>query len=626
MAETTTSLLSEHQAPELNTTNPGGYTPTAEEKKLIKLVNSLYAKAKRHRKKYDEHWLDRYKMFRGKQWREQRPTYRHSEVINFVFQAIQSVIPILTDSRPKFDYLPQNPMDAEIASILSEVATSDWEKNNWLMILAEILYDAHFYGTGFGGMDYHKDPKNPSGGICFESKDPFYCFPDPNARDINDRRSRYFIYAEPVDIDILKREYPDKKDYIKADLIDLVQGDKTDLDQVRFKSPTDNKTILEGTSAYDVDHKDQALKITAWIQSEEFDEEEQKTAGPDGVEQVSYIQKLRYPTGQRVVMAGGVICENGPNPYEDGLVPVSRCVNYILPREFWGISEIEQLESPQKIFNKLISFALDVMTLMGNPIWVVGTGAGVDTDLLVNRPGLVVETDNPDQIRREEGVQLQPYVLQLIDRMQTWFDGISGANDITRGVQPGGVTAAAAISDLQDAAQTRLRQKSRNIDAFLQSQGALYKNRAFQFYSAPQVIRLTENENAQKYFKFYIESQEQPDGTVQKVATMRPYNRDDTGAYHEDPQAKQFIIQGDFDVRVTTGSSLPFAKTQKMNVAIQMFDRGAIDEPELLKAADYPNWEAVWARVDERNKMKAQQAAQMEAAKKAPQAPAGAPV
>jgi hypothetical protein len=226
-------------------------------------------------------------------------------------------------------------------------------------------------------------------------------------------------------------------------------------------------------------------------------------------------------------------------------------------------------------------------------------------------------------------VQLQPYVLQLIDRMETWFQSISGRTDVTQGVNPPGVTAMGAIAALQESAQTRMRQKSRNLDASLQSCGQLYKNRVFQYRTAPEIIRLTNQQGATKYFKFYVEPTQQPDGTTARKAVVRPFNQDPaSGQYTEALEAKEYMIKGDFDVKVSTGSSLPFAKTEKANLAFKLHEAQAIDRRELLKAVDYPNWEAVADRMDQLEQQAAQaeaQAAEAEAmAKNAPPQPQGA--
>lgn len=621
MSEEIIPVLGEHEnARALNSSGPATYNPTDAEKDAIKLVQRRYERAKAHRKKYDQHWRDYYKMFRGKQWKEQRPSYKHSEVINMIFQNIQSSVPILTDSRPRIEFTPEDPSDRELSEILNEVCESDWQRGNWSYKFTEQLYDGYFFSTGLGNVEYDAKARLGTGEITYKSTDPFYCFPDPNSTDVNEGGD-YFVHAEPVDVVKLKKEYPHLAEYIKGDLQDLTDsGNRTDLDYVRYKSPVDNHTILEGSTPNDLkEGKDKALKITLYEKSDEFDEHESTSIDPiTGEEKKEYEQRLRYPNGRKICIASGVLLSDGPNPFEDGKAPYFKWTNYILPREFWGISEIEQLESPQKIFNKLVSFSLDVLTLMGNPIWIVDNDAGIDTDNLVNRPGLVVEKNKGSEARREEGVQLQPYVLQMIDRMKSWFDDISGTNEVSRGVRPEGITAASAINSLQEAAKTRIRQKARNLDASLQSFGQLYLSRVFQFYTAPRVFRVTNNQSASKYFKFHIKNVPQEDGSISRVAVVRPYiENPETGQMSEDLQAKEYQIKGNFDVRVATGSSLPFAKQEKVNMAQMLFDRGAIDEPELLQSVDYPNWQVVWERVQAR---KAQQAA---AAAPPPIPPAG---
>jgi hypothetical protein len=621
MSEQTFPILSEHQPAEVNTTNPGGYTPNAEEKKALKLASQTFERAKKHRKQYDEHWLDYYKYFRGKQWKEARPSYRHSEVINFIFLTIQSQVPILGDARQRIEFIPQEPMDTEFAKILDDVADSDWTYGNWTYQLAEMLYDGHILGTGIGALSYDPDARFGQGSITFESEDPFYCFPDPNARDVN-HKCKNFTLAKPVDVSELKREYPNKAKLIKPDLMELVQGNKTDLDQVRFKSPVDNSTILEGTSAYEASYREQALKVEVYLfDDEEIEEKKSETDPTTGMVAETYIQKLKYPLGRKICFAGGVLLSDEPLELEDKLFPFVRFANYIDPRVFWGISEVEQLKGPQNIFNKIYCFVLDVLTITGNPIWIVDNDADIDTDNLVNRPGDVIEKAKGSEVRRESGTQLQPYVLQILDRAREYIDSVSGSNDITRGVRPDGITAASAIQSLQEAAQTRIRQKSRNLDATLQEFGKIYKCLVMQKYDAPRVFRVTNAQGSQKFFKFHIEKKTDEQGNEYKVARVRNYVQDpETGSFSEDLQERQYQIRGDFDVKITTGSSLPFAKDQKFAKARQMFQDGVIDDEEYLKQSDYPNWEAVLQRVNQK-KAEAQQAQMAAQGGGAPQGP-----
>lgn len=587
------------------------YDPTPEEQKAIKLVEHCYQKAKQARSSYDQNWVDYYRMFRGRQWKDNRPSYRHSEVINLVFRAIQSEVPIMMDTRPKIEYVPTEPGDLELSSVLNEVLECDWNDGNWLFKLTEMAYDSRFYGTAMGSVDYDPKASFGVGRITFDSEDPFFMFPDPAARDVN-VRANYIVKAEPLPVDVLKRKYPDHAEYIKADLLDLSKYERENWQEnIRYRKAGDSRIFTEGSSQYNLDHRDEALELILYIKDYECIQEEIKEVDKEGIENVKYIQKLKYPLGRKIVTVGGVLVEDRPIEFEDGKFPYVRLVNYILPREFWGISEIEQLESPQKIFNKLVSFALDVLTLMGNPIWIVDTDSGVDTDNLFNRPGLVIEKAKGSEVRREEGVHLQPYVLTMINEMKLWFDDISGSNDVSRGQKPEGVTAASAITALQEAQQTRTRQKARNMDATLTDFGKMYASRVFQFYDAPRIFRVTGQDNSLKYFKFHIDKEQvvdqlgQPTGETRSVAKVRTIQVNENGEQFESEE-KAYQVRGEFDVRVISGSGLPFEKARIESQSFNLFDRGIIDGEEVLKNIKYANAPAVLSRMAEKARLEAE--------------------
>jgi len=624
-----TGNLDEHQAKGGATSgdSAANYEPTDAEKRAIRLAEKVFDRAKKHRAQYDYKWLDFYNMFRGKQWKDQRPSYRHSEVINLIFRSLQSSVPLQMDTRPKFEFLPQEPGDYEFSQLMNQLSDADWSKNNWGETLLEVVWDSNIYGTGLSSLLAKEHLGKMK--LVYASADPFHCFPDPEAKDVNKSavtmgysdKAPTFCHAEPMDIRQIRKKYPKVKDYIKPDLQDLTQGSKTNSAPMKFRSPVDNKVILEGSPVMDLVDKERALLLTVYLSPEycedDFDETKQDTIDPDtGLPgPPEFIQRAKYPNGRKIVTCNGVLCEDADQGYDDQEFPFHRYQNYTLSREFFGMSEVEQLEGPQKTFNKLVSFVLDVLTLMGNPVWIVPTASGIDTENMVNRPGAILEPDGgPESYpQRIEGVQLQPYVMQMIDKMAELFDSVSGSQDITRGAQPSGVTAASAIADLQEAAQTRIRQKARNLDYYLQSFGQQYVSRVLQFYTIPQVFRLTNSQGATKYFKFHVEPYKNDAGESLYRVHHQPYGTDENGnpvAGVDPTQATIFETRGQLDVKVSTGSNLPFAKGELTQEMYDLFDRKIVDNEEVLKRLDYPNYQAVLQRMQ----IAAQQAAAAQAA------------
>ena len=578
-----------------------------EEQALVKAVLQTFEKYKKNRDAYSKRWSDYYGLFRGKQWDYRQPKWFSSEVVNLIFMTIQSQAPLQTDARPKFMFLPVEPADREVAEILEKICDCDWERYNWLKVVFEVILDGYLYGTGYSSMNYDDDLEYGIGAPVYKSEDPFYCFPDPECNDINDTMSEGFFFVRPEPTDRVKRKFPKRASLIKSDVNDYLKRERTELTSAKKVSYRSSDVQLPAVSYGSNDQSkstDRTLVYKAYLKPQDVEQLEEKTQAEDGSELTKYVIKKKYPRGRYLCIANGMVLHDGPLPYEDGLIPFSKYNNYILPREFFGISEVEQLESPQTVFNKTLGFALDSMALMGNPIWIVDTESSVQTDDLVNQPGAVVEKTKGSEVRREQGVGVNPSIFQLMDRLENLFGQVAGNGEFSRGESPGGVTAASAIEQLISVSRIRIKQKQRNLDSYLKTCGLQYKNRIFEFYSAPRVFRVTNNQGAEQYFKFSIEKRDDD----KYDAIIADYEETSNGLSEGDP--RRIPVNGDFDIRIQTGSDMPFEVADTERKTLALYDRQIIDAEEVLNRLQYPNKDKVLERLQQRQDAAAQAAAQ----------------
>lgn len=588
-------------------------TQSMEEKKTVRMVEGLFRRAKRARMQTDADFVENYKFFVGKQWKQARPSYRHSEVLNFTHAAIQTIVPILTDSRPNIETIPENPADFEFSEIMTQLLTAKWDREQWGQIVAEAIVDASIYGTAISEQPWDQDELDGLGDLEFKTVDPVYCYPAPGSTDINSKDNKYFITAVPTDIEEVKRKYPKKAHKLQADIsdIDLARTAKLDMDDFKVRSPTDNLTLVQGERAQDMEHPDQILLLTCWIADDTLVEEEIRQKTADGTLKKGFRTKKKYPRGRKLVIAGGQLLEDEQNPYIDGKFPFARLVDHIMPREFWGQGEVTQLKGPQQMINKMMSYVMDVISLMGNPVWKNPTGSGVFSESLINQPGLVIDYNDGHEPTRERGAEVQASIFQALDRLYNYFEKISGVNEVTQGAQPRNASGV-AIDALQEAAQTKLRLKGRNVEAWLTKVGQQMASRILQFYTVPRIVRLTENENADKYFRIAIDETLNESGQAQKVATVQSFVQDEQGNLVQD-QVQQYEIKGNLDIRVTTGSSLPFAKARREARAQQLYSLGIYDAEDLLTDLEHPRKEQILEKFNQRQIAAAQAEAQQAA-------------
>lgn len=577
-------------------------TQSQEEEATVLMVENLFQKAKRSKEPYSRDWPDYYKMVIGKQWKNQRPEYRHSEVLNLIHSAIQVIIPILTDNRPNIDVAPVEPSDFEFSEILSQILTTKWDQKQWAEKVGWAIFDACTYGTAIGEVCWNPDDLHGIGDFNFEITDPFQFFVDPEAIDINHPSCNYVIEAKPTPLAELKREFPDKAHLIGSDVIRV--GASKDLYQetleMKVTSPIDNRVQVPGETGVGVNGaEDMSLKITCYLKDQSIEEYEITKSNGDKETK----QRKRYPKGRKIIVAGGILLyDSAPEVgfgYIDNKFPFAKLVDHLMPREFWGQGEVKQLMGPQVMINKLISYMMDVLILTGNPIWVVSTDSGINTDNLFNAPGLIVEKNPGSEVRREEGVHLQPYIMQMFQLLQGQFEKISGINEVSQGIRPANASGI-AIDLLQEASQTKLRLKARNLELFLKQIGQLMVSRILQFYSIPRIERITGKDGVERYFRFAVDSIADEAGDIQHKAVMQEIVRDPMSGAVTEQAPIEYDIKGELDVVVNTGSMLPFKKAERERQADKWLQIGLIDVEDYAEMTQIPNKEKIIEKFKQR--------------------------
>lgn len=525
------------------------FETTEEEKSVWAFVEKRYEEGKEARPDADwSRWLDLYNF---KHWKEKRPTYKASIVTNFCFSNVETVVPIMTDQPPRVHILPQEDNDIKYAEVMRQVLDYVWTSVCDLdYLLPNVLRTTMVLGTSFAKVNWNKE-KGVLGDIEVIPLKPESVYIDPNAREVED--AAFVIIAETKTLEEIRELYPEQGG--------RVLPDKTS------SSPRDSALLLE-----------------CWFRDRTVEEHKEKIelAGED---ENLFAKRKKYPRGRVIIAANRVILKDKHNPYKDGKFPFVRFVDHPRTHSVWGIGEIEPIESLQLEHNKRKSQVIDIMNLMSNPIWIIDKQAGVDVNNLTNRPGLVVQKNRGTDVRREEPPRLPPHVLQSIQHTESNIDTISGIHDVTQGRKPTGVTAASSILELQEAAQVKLRLKTRYFEASLRVLAKMIISRIQQFYTEDRLIRLVSPESAPQIFMF-SSSMEITDEQTNK---------------------KRNPFKQNFDIKIATGSTLPVSKTARAQQGQMLFTLNAIDQEALLEAYDWPNRKAIIER------MNAARQAQMEA-------------
>jgi hypothetical protein len=520
-------------------------------------------------------------------WSDYRPRHKVSPVLNFLKRAIERKTSLMTDARPYIDVLPFYDSLWPVANALQDIIASKWFEQSLDMVITDIVFYAELFGSGGTNTLFDQTLRNGLGDITLQFIDPRNLNFDPMIT-----QSQYLDRAEYVRIEqvratsLLKHEY--NNDKIQADAVmaaiqprrtrGLVGRTTRKLSDILSKSPALNRT----------------LEKEYWIQDRTM-----KSA-----------KELKYPGGRHVIIAGGELVVDQSNPYWDLKFPTDMLDWHTNPDSAWGDGDILDLTELQLLLNKLVAIIVENGLLTANAIWIGDANAlePDEWDSLDNVPGLKVKKKPGSELRREPGADLPGSIFNLIAYLEGAIEKLLGNTEVVQGSTPGEVKSGVAIEALQTAALAIIRLKSRSVESLLNRVGQKMVSRIFQFETQDRSMFSYGSNEEYKKFEF--------------MKSLIRGNKE-TRKYFKNKQD----VWKNFLFKIRPGSSLQLNNWQKSMIAMQMYQmpRPLLDRKAVLETMDWPNREAIMARLKIEEQEQLEQALALQGASGGPGSSGGSP-
>jgi len=555
-------------------------TLDVEKTMLAEKVNNLVTEAKQSKAALERGWKELREFYEGDQWDKKRPTWRANNVINASFANVETSVAIIMSMLPKLIARPANETAVDTADRVTSALSFLWKKLKIRKSMLLSLKDSQIYGTGamkvtwsneagedrwLDLVDEEGNPQLDDGGeragkvvrlgeVCVRRVSPFHFHPDPLALSVED--AAYIVEAKEVDMDHIRKRYPEKAHLVTADTQGIPTLDRIWSNRAPIVDPSHDRGGAEGYSS-SLPARSRVTLYEVWVRSLGL------LYGPDEVVDYKALYE-QYPGGRVITIAGSVILNDMPNPFDDGKFPYILLPDVVLPDSFWSKGEIEPIKPLQKELNKRSSQLIENAEFLGNPKVLLPKLSGLKKKEMSTKPGEVWRYHHPYRPEFLTPPPLPAYIPGMLDTTKRDVEWVSGVHDVVMGRRPTGITAAAAIAELQEAAQMRPRLKMEMLNDALREIGELILSRIRQFYTEEREFAVTREDGSGKvdFHKIYSEE-----------------------------------LQGHYDIDVDIGSSLPTSQSLIFQQAVTLCELNKIDGEALLEVIEWPKRDRILARM-----------------------------
>ena len=497
-------------------------------------IQCEYAKAKSARRMIERQWYLNMAFYQGRQWvthapgglghgnklcTPKAPPYRVRSVVNRVRSVIRMEMSRLTSNKPNASVVPASSEDEDLFA--AQAGEQVWESLYATHKLATVFRRAIFWtaitGTGYVKVWWDKNSvcrlpngEEITGDIKYAPVSPFHIMvPDLTEEEIENQP--WVINAYTKTVDWVKQAYGKE---FKASCIST--------------SEIMDNGFLNLQSAGNDAKPDSVLVLEVWLK-----------AG---------AHKLFPNGGYATVVADKIVAINPTGPlFQHHEYPFIK-FDHIPTGGYYAASVIEDVIPIQRELNRTRSQIIEAKNRMAKPQLIAPRGS-IDPSKITSEPGIVI-LYRPG-MAPPQPLPLMPlpgYVLQEIDRSLADIEDVTSQHQVSKGGSPTGVTAATAISYLQERDDSVLSTTYQSIEAGWEKIAKQTLSHVNQFWEVKRIVQITG-----------------VDGSFDAIAL------------------KGSDIASGKDIRIEAGSALPVSKAARQALLMDMMTQGLIPPEKGLK-------------------------------------------
>ena len=513
---------------------------------LLDQLNKRLTQARDFRLSLEAQWYKNMAFYMGKQWVDydkktrklinygDTPSWRVRHVTNYMTTVVQTKVALLMKNKPIWNVMSMtdDTADREGAKLSQQLLDYLWRKENVLEESKKLVHYGTIFGSGLIKTYWDteagprvEDPetleKVSLGEIQVTAVSPFEIYPDPQCKSSNMADCRWLIHSYRISPEEATHRYG----------IEIVADTESTEDTLERQF----ENLVSG-SGYSENLTNQSYKDDS-----------------DSVTINEYWENPNpiNPNGKYCVFTKTQVLYDGELPYAMDQIPFSKYDDIYVMDRFWGMSTIEQLIPLQVEYNKTRSQILENRNLMANPKWVAPTDSITNKEAINSEPGEIIWYNAIQGINPPQPMSMPSppaYLFQQEDKILGDLQIVSGISDVVmRSAPPTGVESGRAMALLAEKDESRMSTTIQSFENALGKVGRHCVQLAKVFYDEARAIRIAGSDN------------------IARVVYLKGQN-----------------LSSPEDIAVTIGQGLGFSRLARVELLLEMWDRGLMRDPQQL--------------------------------------------